>query len=101
MYVLHAQKGPLSSAKCHTVHFIPQSHTIVVENNIPQDIKGAFFQQKSIISPLDIYRIRPNYRTGCLGVSKLLVKLVVKYVSTCTVQPLLSKHPRDNPDVLA
>ena len=30
-----------------------------------------------------IYRIRPNYRTGRLGVSKLLVKLV-NYVSTCT-----------------
>ena len=33
---------------------------------------------------LGIYRIRPNYRIVCLGFSKLLGKLVVKFVSTYT-----------------
>ena len=35
---------------------------------------------------LQKYCIRPNYRTGRLGISEILVKLVVKYVSTCTYQ---------------
>ena len=40
------------------------------------------------------YRIRPNYRTMRLGFSKLLGKLVVKYVPTYTKGTLKKKDQR-------
>ena len=48
------------------------------ENLCSLDLAEAFVMSTTT------YRIRPDYRTGRLGVSKLLVKLVVKYISTCT-----------------
>ena len=41
------------------------------------------------------YCIRPNYRTMRLGFSKLLGKLVVKYVSTYTMGTLIQRSAKD------
>ena len=38
------------------------------------------------------YRIQPNYRTVRIGFSKMLGKLVVKYVPTYTKGTLLKKN---------
>ena len=41
------------------------------------------------------YRIRPNYHTVRSGISRLLGKLVVKYVSTYTKGTLKKRSPKD------
>ena len=43
----------------------------------------------------NIYRIQPNYRTVRIGFSKMLGKLVVKYVPTYTKGTLLKKLRKD------
>ena len=45
-----------------------------------------------------VYHIRPNYRTMCLDFSKLLGKLVVKYVSTYTKGTIKQRSAQDLPN---
>ena len=51
---------------------------------IEKVLKSHFMKKKN-------YRIQPNYRTVRIGFSKMLGKLVVKYVPTYTKGTLLKK----------